>query len=112
MKKSLALFLLIIAIACATAISGGRVIIAQTLPYTLTVTWNAATDAASYNCYLDNVKMTNVTTTTCSFPVATLGAHVVGVTSFNDTFVPNESVPATLNFTLKQPSPPAGVKVK
>lgn len=112
MRKYFAVALLGIAIACATAIGTSRVIIAQTLPYTLTVTWNAATDAASYNCYLDNVKMTNVTTTTCSFPVATLGAHVVGVTSFNDTFVPNESTPATLNFTLKQPSPPAGVKVK
>lgn len=114
MKKIIIFLIATIIIGCATIIPnlGVSVINAQTLPYTLTVAWDASADAASYNCYLDGVQKINVTTTTCSFPVTALGAHVVGVTAVNPTFVPNESVPTNLSFTLKQPSPAANIKVK
>lgn len=85
---------------------------AQTLPYTITIGWDASVDAVDYNCYLDNVKQNTVTGLTCSFPIPTLGAHVVGVTAHNDTYVPSESAQATLNITLKQPAKPGNVKVK
>ena len=90
------------------------VIHAQTLPYTLTVAWDSGGPSdLSFNCYLDGVQVaTNITLLTCSFPVATLGAHVAGVTGVNPSFVPSESVPATLAFTLQQPNKPLNIKVK
>lgn len=115
MKKIL-LSLSAISIGCAIALTSTlapkRVIVAQSLPYTLTVSWTASPDAVTYNCYLDGVLKTNVTTSPCQYPVATLGAHTAGVTAVNPTFVPNESVPATLAFTLKQPGPPSAVTAK
>ncbi len=106
-------FAVLVLISCASLVTNkGRVLIAQSLPYTLTVAWNASTDAASYNCYLDGVKMTNVTGLTCSFPVTSLGNHNVGVTSVNPAFVPNESAPGSLAFTLKSPNAPTGINVK
>lgn len=86
---------------------------AQSLPYTLVVVWDVETTAASYNCYLDNaVVVTGVTATTCSFPVATKGAHTVGVTAVNPIFVPSESAQAQLAFTLAAPNSPKNIKVK
>lgn len=92
------------------------VLYAQTLPYTLTVSWSASTDAAAtYNCYLDGVLQvtgTSPTALSCQFPVPTLGSHTVGVTATDPANVPAESTPSTLAFTLKQTPGPSGVKVK
>ncbi len=117
------LWLLTIALilyACATVgkppipVPGVLVLEAQTLPYTLTVAWNASPDAATYNCYLDGVKMTAVpgTALTCQFPVSTTGLHTVGVTAVNPAFVPSESAQGSLAFSLKTPAPPTGLSVK
>ncbi len=120
LRVSLAVLITAI-LACATivpptsvATPGVAVLEAQTLPYTLTVAWNASPDAATYNCYLDGVKMTAVpgTALTCQFPVSTTGLHTVGVTAVNPAFVPSESAQGSLAFSLKTPTPPTGLSVK
>jgi hypothetical protein len=117
-------------IACATIVPptsiptpGVVVIEAQSLPYTLTVTWTASTDTGvtGYNCYLDSALMVaNATATTCQFAVTALGAHTVKVTAVNPTAIPSESsggecappLPTSCAFTLRQPTPASSVKVK
>lgn len=117
-------------VACATVVPPTSipwpavvVIEAQSLPYTLTATWTASPDTGvtSYNCYLDGTLMITVgNVTSCQFAVPTLGPHTVGVTAVNPTAIPTESapggcaapLPTTCGFTLKQPSPASGVKVK
>jgi len=93
-----------------------RVIYAQTLPYQLTVGWDTETGqppTLTYNCYLDGVRVvTGVTMTTCSFPVAALGQHTVGVTAVVPSDVPSESDPGTLTFMLQAPPKPTNVKVR
>ena len=96
------------------SIPGMVTVYAQTLPYALTVTWTASPDGVTYNCKLDGVQVATGTQAglTCAFPVTTLGAHTVSVTTVNPAFVPPESAPATLTFTLKQPVAPTSVRVK
>jgi hypothetical protein len=118
MKKGL----ISLAVVASGIVAGGfgwkraPVVYAQSLPYTLTVAWTAPVGVAPtsvYNCYLDGVvAVANVAALTCQFPVATLGAHTVGVTTFDTTFVPNESTQTQLSFTLKQPLAPTAIKVK
>lgn len=121
MKRYLTLGALLVAFALGACIHqlappilipGEAVVFAQTLPYTLTVTWNVDPDATSYRCLLDGVAQTVVTATTCQFPVTAKGAHTVGVTAINPAFVPSESAPGTLAFTLQTPAAPAGIGVK
>lgn len=111
MKKALLAILLALGVAYASTL-GVKVITAQTLPYNLTVAWDASADATSYNCYLDGVLMVASSTLTCSFQVSSLGNHVAGVTAVNSTFVPSESTPATVAFKLQQPGKPSNIKVK
>lgn len=126
MKRLILGLTVALALACALVSrpGGGLVLVAQSLPYTLTVTWDASPDTgvASYNCALDGVFKVSVTAPalTCSFPVTTLGAHTVSVTAVNPTAIPTESaagpcaapLPSTCAFTLRQPSPATGIKVR
>lgn len=121
MKK---LFLFVaITTACATLApfvppgTGMTVIHAQTLPYTVTVAWDPVVTGTpsptTYNCWLDNVKVvSNVSVTTCSFPVSTKGNHVAGVSTVNNDFVPNESAQGTVAFILQAPAAPGNLKVR
>lgn len=113
-KKLYYIFAVIVLISCASIVTNkGHVVMAQSLPYNLTVAWNPSVDAVTYNCYLDGARVaTGVTSTTCSFPVTALGSHTVGVTAVNTTFVPSESTPGTLTFTLKSPNAPTALNVK
>lgn len=103
-------------VGCSSSGSGSSLFVtlqAQTLPYTLTVAWDASPDAATYSCFLDGVvQKTGVTGLQCSFPVSTLGAHTVAVTAVNPSSVPPESAPASLAFTLRNPAAPGGIKVR
>jgi hypothetical protein len=118
MRKVLAsLFLLasVLMLSLYSACSSETILYAQTLPYTATATWTIGDPATtSYNCYLDGVLVVTGTTlaTTCSFPVATLGAHVAGVSTVVSTSIPPESTITTVSFTLKQPAAPIAPKVK
>lgn len=115
MKKLIAAGMIVVAVGSGLSLKKAKPIVlqAQALPYTLVVAWDASADALTYTCYLDNVvQVQGISALTCSFPVATLGAHTVGVTSVNPDFVPNESQQGTLAFTLKQPAKPGNVKVK
>ena len=118
MRKLMFVGLLIVIAACLSRVSIpvpglGLVLEAQALPYAATVAWNASADATTYSVYLDGVLVTSgITTLTTPLNIPTLGLHTIGVTAVNPTFVPPESTPGTLSFTLKQPSPVSGVKVK
>ena len=113
MKRIVLLIIIAALIACASLIPKITVIQAQSLPYTLQVAWDVVTQATTYNCYLDGTQVVTATAAlTCSFPVATLGSHTVGVTAVNPTFVPPESAQATLTFTLSAPNKPTNIKVK
>lgn len=114
MKKTVLALLSAILMALLASTTGPKrtIVEAQTLPYPLTVAWDASPDAVTYTCYLDGVAVVNgVTGLTCSFPVSTTGPHTVGVTAVNPAFVPHESAAATLAFTLKAPTAPKNVKV-
>ncbi len=115
MKKLIVAGMIVVAVGSGLSLKKAKPIVlqAQALPYTLNVAWDASADATTYTCYLDSVvQVSSVVELTCSFAVATLGPHTVGVTAVNPTFVPTESTPATLLFTLKQPTKPGNVKVK
>lgn len=119
MKRLLIALVVIVILACAAKFmplpTPGIVLYAQTLPYTITVAWDAPTDgsATAYKCFLDGVvAVASVTTLTCAFPISTLGPHIIGVASLNPTFIPSESLPATLAITLKTPSAPRNVRVQ
>lgn len=77
------------------------------------VVWDRSTDiVVGYRCYLDGVKVGGDIppgTTTCLLPGVQSGAHVAGVTAFNDT---GESQPSSMGFTASgstAPPPTSGV---
>lgn len=112
MKKTLTVLAFVLLTAGVLA-KRPMVVQAQTLPYQLTVAWDASPDAVTYTCYLDGTAVvTGVAALTCSFPVQTTGQHTVAVTAVNPAFVPNESLPTSLTFTLKTPASAKNVRVK
>jgi hypothetical protein len=105
--------LVIAALSYVACLPTEMVLSAQTLPYPLTVEWDASPDAATYTCYLDGTAVvTGVTALTCTMPVAAAGPHTVAVTAVNPAFVPAESAPVSLSFKLQAPTSAKSVRVK
>lgn len=112
MKKIVTSSIIILGIAYASLSSKKLVLIAQTLPYNLAVSWDASPDGITYNCYLDGAVVVNVSTLNCTIPINTIGNHTVTVTVLNPSFVPNESIPTSVSFTLKQPTKASNIRIK